>query len=70
MISLYKLKLKSWEMKLSKKEGCPKISYEMGLFQKSFAGITRPLVTNISQEQRQGVLSSWFWQAYGSSPSK
>ncbi len=41
-------------MKLSKKG--LKISYEGGLFQKSFAGATRPLVTKISQEQRQGHL--------------
>ena len=32
-------------MELSKKEGCLKTSYEAGLFQKSFAGATRPLVT-------------------------
>ncbi len=31
-------------LKLSKKEVCPKISYEVGLFQKSFAGATRPLM--------------------------
>ncbi len=40
-----------------------KISYEAGLFQKSFASVTRPLVTKISQEQCQGHLSSRFCQA-------
>ncbi len=61
------------ENKARKLEGCLKITYEEGLFQKSFAGATTPLVTNTGTESRSPQLkvlpSLWFISRPTGAPS-